>query len=216
MATPCAPWVVSEPAQAALPTPRVRGCLVVRNLFFVEGLMGLGTCGSPRDQTLGPDRGVHCADQPGNDDMADDAATRGPPVGAPSGEPRISGLPAIRPLDLPPPRMEGGLQLMQAIKLRQSTRELFDPIASRADALRPAVGCVRRQSSQRRPHRALLAARHGDGHLYRDGGWRVAVSSRRRMLSCPTWKTTSQQIPVFRISSRLRPSTLSSWPTETA
>jgi hypothetical protein len=55
--------------------------------------------------------------------MTDGAATRDPHVGGPDGKPLVSSVPAIQPLDLPPPRMEGGAPLMQALKHRHSTRE---------------------------------------------------------------------------------------------
>jgi CO/xanthine dehydrogenase Mo-binding subunit len=53
------------------------------------------------------------------------------------------------------------------------------PAASAAAFVRFALGGVRGQSPEWRPHGSLLAACDGDGHLCHDGRWRLALRAER-------------------------------------
>jgi hypothetical protein len=61
--------------------------------------------------------------------------------------PTFAATQKLKPIDLPPPRSEGGMPLMNALKLRHSTREYSDRPLPGADPLGSAVGCLRHQSS---------------------------------------------------------------------
>jgi nitroreductase len=87
--------------------------------------------------------------------MTDAAATRDPHVGGPDGKPLVSSVPAIQPLDLPPPRMEGGAPLMQALKHRHSTREFSTqslPARVLSDLLWAAFGVNRPNGDRTAPY----------------------------------------------------------------
>jgi nitroreductase len=82
---------------------------------------------------------------------------------------------AQQTIELPAPRMSGGMPLMEALARRQSVRAYADR-ACRRRCCRPAVGGVRRQpAAERRAHRAVMARLEGDRHLCRHTRGGVAL-----------------------------------------
>src|SRR5271165_658442 len=74
----------------------------------------------------------------------------------------------LKPLQLPPPRNEGGMPLIPALKLRRSAREYSDrplPMQVLSDLLWAAFG-INRPSGDR-------TAPYGYGHLCGVGRWRL-------------------------------------------
>ena len=55
----------------------------------------------------------------------------------------------LKPIELPPPRTEGGMPLMNALNLRRSTREYSDRPLPAQNSLGFSMGCLWHQSSKR-------------------------------------------------------------------
>ena len=67
----------------------------------------------------------------------------------------FSGRPEVKPLELPPPRSEGGMPLMAALKLRRSTRQYSDrplPAQTLSDLLWAAFGINRPSGDRTAPY----------------------------------------------------------------
>jgi len=69
--------------------------------------------------------------------------------------PTLAAAPALKPLELPPPRSEGGMPLIQALKLRRSSREYSDrplPAQTLSDLLWAAFGINRPSGDRTAPY----------------------------------------------------------------
>ncbi len=72
-----------------------------------------------------------------------------------SAAPALAAAQALKPLELPPPRSEGGMPLIPALKLRRSTREYSDrplPAQTLSDLLWAAFGINRPSGDRTAPY----------------------------------------------------------------
>ena len=125
----------------------------------------------------------------------------------------FAGAEALKPVQLPPPRTDGGKPLMQALKLRATSRAFAPdplPLQTLSDLLWAAWGINRPAEGKRTAPSARNWQEIDVLLVDAKGAWRYDAAATR---SSRWSRATCARSPGRRTSSRMLPSPWCSWPT---